>query len=127
MLDDFQRKEATAYQNMRHLVNDVKYVRQHIAKLFELLRQVSADVCDAFMLADAPASAPVDGPGAAFTSGDSGFGAYSGNGVAEPGYSDHASSNHGRDARSAPLSGDQTRFDEHQANNVRSFHASCRL
>jgi hypothetical protein len=41
VLDDFRRKEATAYQNMRHLVNDVKYVRQHIAKLFELLRQVS--------------------------------------------------------------------------------------
>ena len=40
VLDDFRRKEATAYQNMRHLVNDVKYVRQHIAKLFELLRQV---------------------------------------------------------------------------------------
>lgn len=42
VLDDFRRKEATAYQNMRHLVNDVKYVRQHIAKLFELLRQVGS-------------------------------------------------------------------------------------
>jgi hypothetical protein len=109
---------------MRHLVNDVKYVRQHIAKLFELLRQVSADVCDAFLLSDAPAPAAgvADGAGAAFASGDSGYGGYSGAGVAEPGYSDHASSNHGRDARSAPL-GSEARFDEqHHANNVRFFH-----
>ena len=37
--DDFHAKEVTTYQNMRHLVNDVKYVQQHILKLFDLLRQ----------------------------------------------------------------------------------------
>lgn len=51
VLDDFRRKEATAYQNMRHLVNDVKYVRQHIAKLFELLRQVCFKHCPDFTIA----------------------------------------------------------------------------
>ena len=48
MQDDFHAKEVATYQNMRHLVNDVKYVQQHILKLFDLLRQVSGDVCDAF-------------------------------------------------------------------------------
>jgi hypothetical protein len=46
--DDFHSKEVTTYQNMRHLVNDVKYVQQHILKLYDLLRQISGNVCDAF-------------------------------------------------------------------------------
>jgi hypothetical protein len=48
--DDFHAKEVATYQNMRHLVNDVKYVQQHILKLFDLLRQINGDVCDAFPL-----------------------------------------------------------------------------
>jgi hypothetical protein len=47
--DDFHAKEVATYQNMRHLVNDVKYVQQHILKLFDLLRQINGDVCDAFL------------------------------------------------------------------------------
>lgn len=97
--DDFQRKEATTYQNMRHLVNDVKYVQQHIQKLFELLRQVSSDVHDAFPSPEGHAD------GHTAFSGDSGFtyGATS-----DQQYSDH-------DARTAPI---DTRFDEHQANQM---------
>ena len=97
--DDFQRKEATTYQNMRHLVNDVKYVQQHIQKLFELLRQVSSDVHDAFPSPEGHAD------GHTAFSGDSGFtyGATS-----DQQYSDH-------DARTAPI---EARFDENQANKV---------
>jgi hypothetical protein len=45
--DDFHAKEVTTYQNMRHLVNDVKYVQQHILKLFDLLRQARLLTCRA--------------------------------------------------------------------------------
>lgn len=120
VLDDFRRKEATAYQNMRHLVNDVKYVRQHIAKLFELLRQVSSDVCDAFTHIDTalPQADAADGT-SAYASGDSGGYGYSGNGITENGFSEHTGSASGRlpDSRTAPLGGD-ARFNERGGNHM---------
>jgi hypothetical protein len=115
--DDFQRKENTTYQNMRHLVNDVKYVQQHIQKLFELLRHISSDVCDSFPLGD---SQPGDGR-TTYISGESTYIQGSGGGAySDQQYSDHVSSGH--EQRTA-FSG-ESRLEEH-GNHVRTDSLSA--
>ena len=94
--DDFHSKEVTTYQNMRHLVNDVKYVQQHILKLFDLLRQISGDVCDAFppggpVVAEARTTYITNGSEAAYGSGAG----------SEAHYSDNIAAAHGGDMSDA--------------------------